>query len=230
MNRITLIFDEIFGLEDHRHYHVRTYAIFVTFFFILSSLLAMLLFPGYSISEDFLSTLGTHKARYPFIFNISTVLTAILLIPTYISINRILQRNVPKNHDFFLKMSIALGLFSSFSLAGVGLFPAEGETFQAHTLSALSFFLAIGLYYLVVSYLIIRILNECHDFRSFLTPFDYFGFTFVILVLVLMDISAWYSRLLQKFIVYSALIFLVYMTSKVHRVDHLNQMIHGLHE
>lgn len=230
MNKYGQFFDDFFGLEDHNHNHVRTYSLLVTLFFVFTSVLAMLLFPGYSISNDFLSTLGTHRARFPFIFNISTILTALLLLPTYHSINKILERNVPSNHGMVLNLALFFGITSSIALAGVGFFPAEGNTFQLHALSALSFFLSIGVYYLILSYLIIRILLVCHNFRSFLTPLDYFGFTFIVLVLLLVDLSTWYSRILQKFIVYSALLFLVYMTSKVHRVDHLNQMIHGTHE
>lgn len=228
---LSFLFDEVFGLEDHRHNHVRTYSLIVTIFFVLTSVIAMILFPGYSVTNDFLSTLGTHRAKYPFIFNIATIITAILLVPTYLALNRILARNLPPpNHDLHLKVALVFGIISSFALAGVGLFPAEGKTFELHALSALTFFLAIGFYYLLLTYLIIRILMMCHNFRPFLTPFDYFGFTFLLLVLVLIDISTWYSRILQKFIVYSALFFLVYMASKVHRVDHLNQMIHGIHE
>ncbi len=92
---LSFLFDEVFGLEDHRHNHVRTYSLIVTIFFVLTSVIAMILFPGYSVTNDFLSTLGTHRAKYPFIFNIATIITAILLVPTYLALNRILARNLP---------------------------------------------------------------------------------------------------------------------------------------
>ncbi len=219
----------VFGLEDHEHNHILSFTLLVLGFFVFTSILSILLFPGYSISGDFLSTLGTGKARYPFIFNYSVIITAILLIPTYWAINGILLRNVPSGNDRYLKFSFGAAIVSSIALAGVGLLPAENSTYIPHAISALIFFLAIGIYYVVITFLVIRILKICHNFREFLSPADYLGFAFIVLVLVLIDINTWYSKLLQKFIVYSSLLFLVYLASKVKRIDHLNQVIHERH-
>ncbi len=221
------IYEDLFGLEEHQHNHVVTFTGLVTGFFVLTSVVAMILTPRYSFTNDFLSTLGTSRSPYPYIFNIAVVLTAILLIPTYFAIHRILLRNIPANNDRFLNAAFIVAIISSIALAGVGILPAEGDTLYPHAMTALAFFLAIGTYYVLITFLVIRILNQCHNFRQFLSPIDYVGFAFIVLVLILVDIATWYSRILQKSIVYGALLFLAYVATKIKRIDHLNQVIHG---
>ena len=222
------IFESLSGIEEHRHSHVVTFTALVTGFFVVTSSVAMLFTPHYSFTDDFLSTLGTSRSSYPYIFNISVVLTALLLVPTYLSLHAILLRNIPEGNKKLVDMAFVVGMASSLALIGVGLLPAEGTTFYSHSISALVFFLAIGMYYFITTIVVIRILRKCHNFRKFLSPADYLGFAVIVLVFLLMDISTWYSRILQKTIVYGSLLFLVYLAHKIKKIDHINQVVHGL--
>lgn len=192
---------------------------FVTLFFVLTSVVSMIFFPNYSVSEDYISTLGTNRNPVHEFFNISLILTSILLLPTYFVIHYTLLRNVEERHVRLVKMSFGIALTSSTSLALVGVFPAEGNTLLSHNLAALVFFVSISFYYVILTWLLITIVHVCYSQFPFNRRVDYLGFAFVFLVAVLLDVSTWYNKLLQKFIVYSALLFLIYFSERLRLID-----------
>ncbi len=179
----------------------------------------MVTYPHYSFSQNYLSALGTSKNPLSFIFNSSVIITAILLIPTYYAIYKIMKRNIMMQDIKFLNFSFGLAILSSLSLLLVGLIPANPQTLIPHLIAAGLFFLSIGFYYVIITFLMLKVLHFCANYKRFTSIWDYLGFSIIILVLIFIDLNTWYNKLIQKTIVYGSLLLLIYVSNKLRKID-----------
>ncbi len=101
--------------------------------FIISVAVSILLSPGYDFFSNYLSELGVGNTAL--IFNIGVVLTAVLLIPFFVTLYE---------KDKFLPQLIAiLGVVGMIFFIGVGVFPLTAGII--HTFSAFLFFFTMTL-------------------------------------------------------------------------------------
>lgn len=131
-------------------------------------ILAMSLYPGYSITKDMVSTLGVGPGAI--YFNIGIFFSGLIAIPFYIDLAR-LVRNEDDNQTL-LRTALISAIISCVTMAFVGIFPAiqsQKMVLLLHYLTAIISWLTCMIYCSIFSILMLR----TPDFPKILA---YFGF------------------------------------------------------
>ena len=124
---------------------------------LVGDFLAIILYPGYSITKDMVSTLGVGPGAI--YFNLGTFYSGLLAIPFYIDLGRLLHNESENNNDKLIKIAIACAIISCVSLALVGVFPAIQNiafVIVMHYFTALISWLTGVIYCILFSVLMLR--------------------------------------------------------------------------
>ena len=171
---------------------------------------------GYSFTEDYFSTLGTTvngKTGSPnliprVLFLIACVLVGVSLIPFWIVLTDLFKGS--KFTYYISLFGSTIGIMSSVSLMGIGIFPEDTQNFLHSTLARM-FFTLIMIAILTYSFVIILNL-EYPNIYSFLgVGFSITSITF----LFIFRYSTQISVIMQKIIVYGFCLWTVLQISRV---------------
>lgn len=111
--------------------------IIINVYFVLVTVILMLLFDGYQFSRHFLSALGTNEIGW--IFNSAVILLGLSSLIFYITIYS-LYSEVP----IFLRIAfLILGIVSSVALLSIGVFVFGGEMSKTHDFFAILYFMLL---------------------------------------------------------------------------------------
>jgi len=123
--------------------------------FLIGSTIAMVISAKYEFFNEFFSELGVrtefkvnkgytiHKAPFPEIFNITIMVTGVLLTPFFIAINKKLNPQ-RKKEKILLRLTVFTGVSSGITLVTVGIFDF-GTFYFAHLVVAGSFYFSVML-------------------------------------------------------------------------------------
>jgi hypothetical protein len=113
-------------------------------YFVAASLTAMFLYPDYDNSTQFLSALGVGENGG--LLNTGLILLGVTSIPFYFMLNLHFKQNM----NIFLQIALILGVISGFLLVGIGYYISDGETSSIHDLFAMSYFLILQLFFILI--------------------------------------------------------------------------------
>lgn len=167
----------------------------VQIYFVLAVLIAILVYPHYQITEQFLSALGT--TNYGWIFNSAVILLGAVSYPFYFQFYQ--QR---KSKEALI--TLVLGEISAVQLLGIGLFVSDGATSKLHDIFAISLFLLFVPLGLLLSYC----LWSTHRTESYL------GIIFSITTIIGLFVPGVNQYVMQKVIVGVYVTFLLLFSVK----------------
>lgn len=185
--------------------------------FVLGFIITFALTPNYSIRTDYISDLSTGK--YGIIFDISMMITGILLFPVYLVIYPILVNDLSKNARLFLKISTVFGELALINLVFIGAFPIPAEETRHNIVSTL-FFILLMFHILFFSLTVIKTPDNS-TYKKIHNPlFDWTGIGIVIANLIMIIISTLYQNnyitaIMQKIIVFTSFIYILYIVGKI---------------
>ena len=113
-------------------------------YFVITSLVAMFLYPNYDNTSQFLSALGVGENGW--LLNTGLILLEITTIPFYFFLN---LHFIP-DMNILLRISLILGALSGVLIIGIGVFISDGETSAIHDLFAISYFLLLLLFFMLI--------------------------------------------------------------------------------
>lgn len=117
-------------------------------YFLINTTLAMLLYPNYTFTKQFLSELGMGPTS--FLFNSSLIITGILYFPFYLIMGILIQKDRLDNK--YINIAMVFGPLASIFLIFIGIFDMSEENFVIHNIFAISFFIINVLVIACVSY------------------------------------------------------------------------------
>ncbi len=176
-------------------------------YFVLGTILAMILYPNYDFFGQFLSALGVSK--WGFLFNSAVVSIGISTMFLYATIAHDLWLR-PVRPSFFLFVALLFGSFSGILLIGVGIFVASGNTSDIHDLFAISFFLVLML--LTLFFVIGLVRSPLFKDGNTKIGLTLFGFTISLSIAVGLFVPKANQYVTQKLVVLLYLIFVFWLT------------------
>lgn len=193
-----------------------TFARFAMLVFVIGSVISMMIYPHYDPRKKYISELGADSSSV-YLFTTSVFLTAIALVPAFLGIYAYLKGVLDDKSRPLMKIGVMFGIMSSIFLVLIGAFPAEGGTLHIHMIIAAIYFPLLALSLFFISITVIYIEDYIIEPPS-VDRMNYIGMTFIPFVILFMDIKTWYNVILQKFIVYGAILFLLYIVEKVRKI------------
>ncbi len=204
-------------LIKKRTYLILTYLGVVTFF--IGSTFAMLIKPGYSFTNQWLSDLGT--GQYALLFNITLIITGILTSLFYPLTFYLLRQNGYSKIKSTIGM--VLGVTSFIFLIMVGVFSLENDVYNFHSISTMIFLISTSLaqilllsgftWFICIHLASTATMDGKLSYISFVMAV-FFGFLFV-------GNINFEQFILQKMTVYLLLLTVLYQSLKVWQSDEL---------
>ncbi len=146
--------------------------------------ISMILYPGYSMMTEMVSTLGIGPGAI--YFNLGTVLSGIIAIPFYFDLGRLVYNE--NDHQKLLRIALINSTLSCIALAFVGVFPAiqnSGIIIILHYLTAILSWLTGVVYCIIFGILMLRSL----DYPKALAYYGFFPGSIILIYLVLIVLS-----------------------------------------
>ena len=172
-------------------------------FFVIASIIAMFLYPNYDNSSMFLSVLGVGENGW--LLNSGLILLGLTTIPFYFLLNLHFKQNM----NIFLQIGLILGVFSGFLIIGIGIYISYGETSANHDLFAMSYFLLLQLFFILISLGLSKISNSKWKYVIILSSL------LVIITFLGLFIEAVNQYIFQKLIIYGHMLLQLLIVQKV---------------
>ncbi len=176
-------------------------------YFVVASVVAMILYPNYDNTSQFLSALGVGDNGW--LLNSGLILLGLTTIPFYLLLNLQFKEDM----NMFLKIGLILGVISGFLIIGIGLFISDGPTSKTHDLFAISYFLLLQLFFVLIPLGLTKILFSTWKHVIILSGI------LVIITFLGLFIEGVNQYIFQKLIVYGNMVLQLLIAQKVKSND-----------
>ena len=185
--------------------------------FITGAVISYFLHPGYSIMNDFISTLGT--GQYGWVMNISFISTGILLLPIFLALYSILDDYTHDESRKFLTLGAVSGIISQIGLILVGIF-VDHPGRDIHSFVAGVFFFALMFCIVFLT----RMTHYLHPNTVFdrldrkVIKFFGYGLAFLDFLMIFFNLILYsynYDAFIQKIVVLASFFYLGYFISQI---------------
>ncbi|WP_230742069.1 DUF998 domain-containing protein [Methanooceanicella nereidis] len=177
--------------------------------FSVFTLTSIALFPdGFSPFENWISDLGNseYNPSGSMIFNIGCMITGISMALFFIGLKRHYTTEKNKRN---MTLTLAMGLFSSFSLIMIGIFSEDYP--QEHTLWSGIFFVALIIFMILANITLMK-------HKGFFKPIGYYAFVIIMLdlALIVTKVMGMKVPILEWLTVFASIIWILLLAYNIH--------------
>ncbi|MHA2249631.1 MAG: DUF998 domain-containing protein [Candidatus Kariarchaeaceae archaeon] len=180
--------------------------------YIIGSSISILIHPNYSFTSQYFSDLGV--GRFGFIFNLTLILTGLLLFPFFPLAYYLINPN--NKARIMLIISATTGILSSIFLVFVGVFNKSEDSIRIHNFFATGFFLLMlvtTIFWVIGHYFLPE--KDQQVKRSEAIIKIIYSILIILIPLIFVIVTRTFDPLLQKITVYS---FIGYFGLSAHRL------------